>query len=187
MVYGYVKRGAPSLMFNSVHSTHGSKHVIRSAFKKRRGWCLVKMNMQLLTQFILEVCLLIKPWLLNRVSSWYELFRTTLGCPRIFFGKVGQSCFVLWKLTPPWPIIYYIMRILSNRILKKDILYIFQLNLFKLYTYVLIFIIVLLYMYLLVFYHVFHRVLLCFIVFYVIALTCIRTIISSYDGGTINK
>ena len=28
----------------------------RSAFKKRRGWCLVKMHVQLLTQFILEVC-----------------------------------------------------------------------------------------------------------------------------------
>ena len=31
----------------------------RSAFKKRRG--LVKMNVQLLTQFILEVCRLIRP------------------------------------------------------------------------------------------------------------------------------
>ena len=33
---------------------------ILSAFKKRRDWCLVKMNVQLLTQFI-EVCLLIRP------------------------------------------------------------------------------------------------------------------------------
>ena len=28
----------------------------RSAFKKRRGWCLLKMNVQLLTQFMPEVC-----------------------------------------------------------------------------------------------------------------------------------
>ena len=35
-------------------------YITRSAFKKRRGWCLVKMNVQLLTQFI-EVCLLIRP------------------------------------------------------------------------------------------------------------------------------
>ena len=34
------------------------------------------------------------------------------------------------------------------------------------------------------FFIVFYHVLSCF---YVIALTCIRTIISSYDGGTINK
>ena len=33
----------------------------RSAIKKRRGWCLVKMNVQLLTQFLLEVCQLIRP------------------------------------------------------------------------------------------------------------------------------
>ena len=35
--------------------------ITRSAFKKRWGWCLVKMNVQLLTQFILEVCQLIRP------------------------------------------------------------------------------------------------------------------------------
>ena len=59
-----------------------------------------KMNVHLLQQFILEVCL--GHNCLTEYPVALKLCRTTLGCPRIIFGKVGKCfCFVKFDTTMP--------------------------------------------------------------------------------------
>ena len=45
------------------------------------------MHVQLLTQCILEVCLLIRPSLFNRVSSWFETLQNDSWVPKDHFWK----------------------------------------------------------------------------------------------------